>query len=160
MPGRWHTCRCDGAQRVSDESMATADASRAGETRRPPAYATPLIIRRLAAFVIDASVVAVFSLTTAKRDEFKTVAFFILYHTVSLGLVGGTLGKFALGLRVQRDDGAKLKWTQALLRSTFGYLASLFLGLGFLHALRDPKSRARSIEHGQRTVTVKVSPSA
>lgn len=49
------------------------------------------------------------------------------------GLTGLTLGKWATGLRIERNDGADIGIARALIRHFIGYpLSFLLLGLGFL----------------------------
>ncbi len=51
------------------------------------------------------------------------------------GLTGFTLGKWATGLRIERNDGARLGIGRAFLRHFVGYPVSLaLLGIGFLMA--------------------------
>lgn len=96
---------------------------------------------RAAAFGLDAVLAALYHLTAGAGRWHYTAAGFVLYSTVSLALWGRTLGKAALGLEVVRSDGERLRWWAALLRSSAGYLASAFLLLGYLHALRDERGR-------------------
>jgi uncharacterized RDD family membrane protein YckC len=56
---------------------------------------------------------------------------------------GTTVGKWATGLRIERQNGEPLGFGHATLRHTLGYLVSLLtLGLGFLLAAFDPEGRA------------------
>jgi uncharacterized RDD family membrane protein YckC len=56
---------------------------------------------------------------------------------------GTTVGKWATGLRIERQSGEPLGFGHATLRHTLGYLVSLLtLGLGFLVAAFDPEGRA------------------
>jgi uncharacterized RDD family membrane protein YckC len=51
------------------------------------------------------------------------------------GLTGLTLGKWATGLRIERNDGGNLGIGRALLRHFIGYpLSFALLGLGFVMA--------------------------
>jgi uncharacterized RDD family membrane protein YckC len=59
----------------------------------------------------------------------------ILNLGVLPGFTGMTLGKWATGLRIERNDGAPLGIGRALLRHFVGYpLSFALLGLGFLIA--------------------------
>ncbi len=101
--------------------------------------------RRLFAFLLDSALVVLFHLTAGGGRWHLTAAFFALYHTLSLVFLGRSLGKGAMGLVVRRHaelpDDRRLVWWAAFLRSTIGYLASAFLLLGFLNALRDERRR-------------------
>ena len=56
---------------------------------------------------------------------------------------GATVGKWATGLRIERQSGARLGFGHATLRHTLGYLISLLtLGIGFLLAAFDAEGRA------------------
>ena len=75
-------------------------------------------------------------------------------YIVSLGVIvlnflvlpvftGATVGKWATGLRIERQSGERLGFGHATLRHTVGYLVSLLtLGLGFLLAAFDAEGRA------------------
>ncbi len=54
-----------------------------------------------------------------------------------------TAGKWATGLRIERQNGEPLSFGRATLRHTLGYLVSLLtLGIGFLLAAFDAEGRA------------------
>lgn len=56
---------------------------------------------------------------------------------------GTTVGKWATGLRIERQSGEPLGFGHATLRHTLGYLVSLLtLGIGFLLAAFDAEGRA------------------
>jgi uncharacterized RDD family membrane protein YckC len=58
------------------------------------------------------------------------------------GLMGVTVGKWATGLRVLREDGGRIGIGRAFLRHFVGYpLSFLPLGLGFLAAAFTPRGR-------------------
>lgn len=64
-----------------------------------------------------------------------TIAMSVLNLGVLPGLTGLTLGKWATGLRIERNDGADLGFGRAFLRHFVGYPVSFaLLGLGFLMA--------------------------
>lgn len=71
---------------------------------------------------------------------------FVLYAAYYAGLTstkGGTLGKMALGLRVQNQaTGANLTMVEALLREVVGkFVSGMLLGLGYLWMLWDPNKQ-------------------
>lgn len=58
------------------------------------------------------------------------------------GLTGLTVGKWATGLRILRDDGREIGVGRAFLRHFIGYpLSFVTLGLGFLAAAFTPRRR-------------------
>ena len=64
-----------------------------------------------------------------------TIAMAVLNLGVLPGLTGLTLGKWATGLRIERNDGADVGFGRAFLRHFVGYPVSFaLLGLGFLMA--------------------------
>jgi uncharacterized RDD family membrane protein YckC len=66
------------------------------------------------------------------------VGFFCFFWTRR----GQTLGMAAWRLRLERDDGRKLTWADALKRLAAACLSWLPVGLGFLWLLVDPKQLA------------------
>lgn len=67
-----------------------------------------------------------------------TVGFFGIFWTRR----GQTLGMASWRVRVEREDGARLTWGDALRRLAAALLSWLPLGLGFLWILVDPQRRA------------------
>jgi uncharacterized RDD family membrane protein YckC len=61
------------------------------------------------------------------------VAFLLLNLIVLPGFTGLTLGKWATGLRIERNDGGDIGILRTLVRHLIGYpLSFLLLGIGFL----------------------------
>ena len=78
----------------------------------------------------------------------ETLAFLIAFLLAFLnlgvlpGMTGVTLGKWATGLRIERNDGAQIGIGRAILRHFVGYpLSFLFFGLGFLLATLTSRGR-------------------
>jgi uncharacterized RDD family membrane protein YckC len=67
-----------------------------------------------------------------------TVGFFGIFWTRR----GQTLGMASWRVRVEREDGALLDWSDTLRRLAAALLSWLPLGLGFLWVLVDPQRRA------------------
>jgi uncharacterized RDD family membrane protein YckC len=58
------------------------------------------------------------------------------------GLTGFTVGKWAAGLRILRDDGRRMRIGRAFLRHFLGYPVSFItLGIGFLMAALTSRGR-------------------
>ena len=71
-----------------------------------------------------------------------TLVIFLVYTVLPTYYWGATLGKLALGLRVVKDDGSKLDFTDALIREYTGrFFSSFVLGLGYLWTLFHPHHR-------------------
>ena len=74
-----------------------------------------------------------------------TIAMSVLNLGVLPGLTGLTLGKWATGLRIERNDGADLGFGRAFLRHFVGYPVSFaLLGLGFLKAAVSVHRRGKN----------------
>lgn len=72
-----------------------------------------------------------------------SLAALLLNFLVLPVFTGATVGKWATGLRIERQSGEPLGFGRATLRHTLGYLISLLtLGLGFLLAAFDAEGRA------------------
>jgi uncharacterized RDD family membrane protein YckC len=70
------------------------------------------------------------------------VGFALLNLGVLAGLTGFTLGKWATGLRIERNDGGNIGIGRALLRHFIGYPISFaLLGLGFVLAIVTVQGR-------------------
>ena len=70
------------------------------------------------------------------------IVFAFLNLGVLPGLTGVTLGKWATGLRIERNDGAQIGIGRAILRHFIGYpLSFLLFGLGFLVAAVTVRGR-------------------
>ena len=63
------------------------------------------------------------------------------YFVVGHALMGATLGKWLLGLRVTRPDGAALAISQAAMRAGLAVLGAAVLGFGPLLAFFTPRGR-------------------
>ena len=71
-----------------------------------------------------------------------TIAMAVLNLGVMPGLTGFTLGKWATGLRIERNDGAEVGIGRAFLRHFVGYpLSFALLGIGFLMAAVSVQGR-------------------
>jgi uncharacterized RDD family membrane protein YckC len=71
-----------------------------------------------------------------------TIALAVLNLGVLPGLTGFTLGKWATGLRIERNDGADVGIGRAFLRHFVGYpLSFTLLGIGFLMAAVSVRGR-------------------
>ncbi len=62
---------------------------------------------------------------------------FSIYSILAWLLVGKTVGKALMGLRVLGRDGRKLTWRQAIIRALAYYVSALPLFLGYLWVLVD-----------------------
>lgn len=67
---------------------------------------------------------------------------FGIYSIVAWLLVGKTVGKALMGLRVLGQDGRRLTFSQALIRALSYYVSGLALFIGFLWVLVDDRRQA------------------
>jgi uncharacterized RDD family membrane protein YckC len=109
----------------------------------------PLIIPFLVAFFSDIStrvdrIDAAGALSDADMADLYRIAirwgvFYVavnfVYQFVMIGLWGATVGKFALGLRVRRDDGSEVTWREAGLRPILQTATGVIPGAGIVGLL-------------------------
>ena len=70
------------------------------------------------------------------------IALAVLNMGILPGLTGRTLGKWATGLRIEKNDGSDIGIGRALIRHFFGYpISFLLFGLGFLIAALTVRGR-------------------
>jgi uncharacterized RDD family membrane protein YckC len=67
---------------------------------------------------------------------------FGIYSIVAWMLVGKTVGKALMGLRVLGQDGRRVTFTQAIIRALSYYVSGLALFIGFLWVLVDDRRQA------------------
>ena len=135
--------------------QARSRAARAGGKRLQAPFAL-----RCGALLIDyiaLAAVVVFGTLIARMlgggartagNSAETLAFFIaillgfLNVGILPGLTGVTLGKWATGLRIERNNGAQIGIGRAMLRHFIGYpLSFVLFGLGFLMAAVTVRGR-------------------
>lgn len=129
-----------------DASGAAAPASTAVVAPAVPLVAYASFGRRVWAFVLDVLVDlvvlgAISTLTHGAGAALPFTAWFLIHH-VGLVTEGGTLGHRIAGLRVVRDDGARVGVVHAALRLVLLACAALPpLGLGVLWMLDEPRRK-------------------
>lgn len=107
---------------------------------------------RAVAWLIDTGVLLLVLALQPWWSGWLVLSLFVAYHGLSVWLVGQTLGKAAVGLRVDRLDGERtLFWS--LGRASLGYLGVDALGVGVLVAFANPHRRcAHDYVFGSRVV--------
>ncbi|MGR8940733.1 MAG: RDD family protein [Gammaproteobacteria bacterium] len=127
------------------------------QAEEPGAASAPGLLRRLAAIVYDAFLLAaVLFVATAAVLPLNAGAAFTSkqsFYPVYLAGVsflfygwfwthgGQTLGLRAWKIKVMTTDRRPISWRQAALRFVFAMLSWAFIGLGFLWILFDPQKR-------------------
>lgn len=78
-----------------------------------------------------------------------------LYHTLSEGIMGASIGKLILGLRVVREDGRPCGLMPALIRSAAFVIDSFFFGVIAYNAMQASMRSQRLGDKWAHTVVVK-----
>lgn len=134
------------------------------------------LMRRLAAIVYDTLLLVALAMVATGLllpltggeaiDASSHPALGAAYRAVLVGIViafyglfwtrrGQTLGMQSWRLKVERQDGGPLNWSDVLRRLAAALLSALVLGLGFLWILVDPGKRAwHDMLSGTRVVLV------
>jgi uncharacterized RDD family membrane protein YckC len=97
---------------------------------------------RLAAFALDAILVAITVGLLDPLDEDTFVPVFLFYRSAFWAWKGATVGGIICQLRVARLDGAPPGAAEALVRGLGSIFSIAVLGIGCLWILRDPESQA------------------
>lgn len=106
------------------------------------AYPRASFLDRLAAFAIDAILVAIIcELLDWNRYEGTYPMVLLGYHIAFWAWKGTTLGGIVCSLRVIRTHGAELRPADALIRGLTSVLSLAALGIGFLWMLWDPEQQ-------------------
>ncbi len=119
----------------------------ASEPRRPGAEtsdASHLLLRRLGAFSVDLILPLVLTFPLSDRPWALTffAVMYAVYHGVSIGATGRTLGKALFGLRLRQSEATLERWVFAFARPTLGYATTIFSGVGLVQILVHPRHRA------------------
>jgi uncharacterized RDD family membrane protein YckC len=101
-------------------------------------------VDRLAAFALDAILIAIAVQVLGFDREFARVGFLLAlaYHVSFWTLKGTTLGGIICQLRLVRVDGRPVGFPEALVRGLTGIFSLAVLGIGFLWILKDPDRQA------------------
>lgn len=76
-----------------------------------------LLIDGIILGIIAGILVAILGVQRASISSSTTGLIGIIYFIVLEKIYGGTLGKKALGLRVTREDGAPISWSESIIRN-------------------------------------------
>ncbi len=130
----------------------------------PPEYKYASFIRRFLAYLIDNTIIAIYTLTIAKAgmlyhgleisdldpDRLGTFLVMIwllqtitfLAYFTTLTATGGTIGKRLAGIRVVALGGAGISYGRSFVRCLGYYVSSIIVYLGFLLALLNSRRQA------------------
>ncbi|MEM7012702.1 MAG: RDD family protein [Verrucomicrobiota bacterium] len=77
-----------------------------------------------------------------------------IYNFLTLWILGTTLGKALLGMRVRRVDGGRLGFLGAIARTIAESFSFLLLGFGYILAVLDPERKRAMHDHFCGTIVV------
>lgn len=107
------------------------------------AYPRATFLDRVAAFALDAILVAIANGVLLDMGRYEGMFFFLLlvYHMAFWAWRGTTLGGIIVSLRVVRTHGTELRATDALVRGLSAIFSIVALGIGCLWMLQDPEKQ-------------------
>lgn len=100
--------------------------------------------RRTAAAIIDCAVFIFIPGFWEESNHLVSFLIFILdlaYYVWMNGTYGATIGKMVMGLKIVKENGSKLNYSDALLRSLATYLSVIVFGLGIISMIWDKKKQ-------------------
>lgn len=105
-------------------------------------YATFLM--RLFAYIIDNLIFipVYFALDKVSNINLFVIALSTAYYVWMTGTYGATIGKMVAKIKVVKENGEKLSYSDALVREIASYLSAVILFIGFLNVLWDSKKQA------------------
>lgn len=104
-------------------------------------------LRRLLAYVIDTLILYIPFIFIPKIDYYNVwlnILFLILwtaYFVWMVGTYGATVGKMVMKLKITKEDGKKVSYSDALLREIASYLSFIVFGLGYLNIIWDKRKQ-------------------
>jgi len=112
---------------------------------------------RFAALFIDGLIIGAVQGTVGKTSSLRGLFILasIAYFVWMVGQYGATVGKMVMHLKVVKENGSKVNYSDALLRELTSYLSLAVLGLGYLNVIWDKKKQAWH-DKIAKTIVVKV----
>lgn len=105
-------------------------------------YPRATFLDRLAAFALDAIVVAIMvEWSGLSRHDGSFPLLLLLYHMAFWAWKGTTLGGIVVALRVVRTNGVELRPVDAVVRGLSGLLSIAALGIGCFWMIQDPEKQ-------------------
>lgn len=100
--------------------------------------------KRLLAFLIDT---VIFAVMGAFFDDNTVMQLFILitwtaYIVWMNGMYGATIGKMVMKLKITKENGSKISYSDALIRELASYLSFAALFIGYLNVVWDKKKQS------------------
>lgn len=81
------------------------------------------------------------------KEEYSATAWgiyivsYTAYFVWMIGMYGATVGKMVMKIKITKEDGGKVSYSDALLREIASYLSFVVLCLGFLNIIWDGKKQ-------------------
>ncbi|MBI2019820.1 RDD family protein [Candidatus Daviesbacteria bacterium] len=97
--------------------------------------------RRFAAWFIDGLIFWVISAISRNNFPLLVYVLMLAYATWMLGAYGATIGKMVMKIKVTKENGSKLTYSNALVRELSKLLSGIVFGLGYLWMIWDSKKQ-------------------
>lgn len=113
--------------------------------------------RRFAAVLIDLLIIGLVPGFFTDYNQTSSILAFIIttaYFVWMNGTYGATIGKMVLKIKITKEGGSKINYSDALLRELASFLSIIVLGLGYLWVIWDKKKQGWH-DHIAKTVVVK-----
>ena len=114
--------------------------------------------QRLVGYIIDALIISVpLGILFKNSEENNAIQLIVwtVYYVWMLGKYGQTVGKMVMKIKVVKEDGSPISYSDALIRELTSYLSAVVLFLGFLWVIWDSKKQAWH-DKIVKTIVVKV----
>jgi uncharacterized RDD family membrane protein YckC len=95
---------------------------------------------RLIAFIVD--VVLFIPLGWIVKNDIASFLIGTAYIVWMNGAYGATVGKMVMGIRIVKENKAKINYSDAMLREIASYLSFVVFMIGYLVVIWDPKKQA------------------
>ena len=110
--------------------------------------------KRLVAVIIDSMILI--PLGAFLKGQFIVNGILALAYSVwMIGTYGATVGKMVMNLRVVKENGSKVNYSDALLREISKYLSGFVFGLGYLNVIWDKKKQGWHDKIAKTVVLIK-----
>lgn len=84
-----------------------------------------VIIDGIILFIIEYILLTILGQNQAGLSYFIETVILVAYYTVMEATLGATVGKMVMGLRVVRQDGGPISWTESLIRNLLRLIDAL-----------------------------------
>lgn len=103
-------------------------------TKTPRNYAS--FLRRFVALIIDGIILSLASSPLGHKSFFYLIIS-AAYFTWMVGNYGATIGKMVMGMKIVKEDGSKVSYSDALLRELASFLSAAIFLLGYISVIWD-----------------------